>query len=179
MAKRKKKKVEPVIPCDYQFTRIDCLIGVAIFLISITIYLCTLAPTVTADDSGELIAASYTLGIAHPPGYPLWTLLAKLFTFIPIRNIGYRVNLMSAFFASLTVTTIYFLVPLMLPSASSLRRIARVSALAASLTFAFSSTFWSQAVITEVYTLNAFFVAITILLLLLWNQKKQEKYRFL
>ena len=52
--------------------------------VSLSVYLFTLAPTITFGDSGELATAAYTLGVAHPPGYPLWLILAKLFSFIPI-----------------------------------------------------------------------------------------------
>lgn len=89
--------------------RIKRYMGLLVFLISFTVYLMTLAPTVYVGDSGELIAASYTLGIPHPPGYPLFTILGKIFiTFIPIGSIAYRVNLLSAFFASSTVLLLYF-----------------------------------------------------------------------
>lgn len=84
------------------------LLGLLVFLISFTVYLLTLCPTVYVGDSGELIAAAYTLGIPHPPGYPLFTILGKIFiTLIPIGSIAYRVNLLSAFFASATVTMLY------------------------------------------------------------------------
>ena len=75
--------------------------------VSFLVYVRTLCPTVYVGDSGELISAAYTLGIAHPPGYPLYCLLGKLFTFLPFGNIAYRVNLLSAFFASLTVGMVY------------------------------------------------------------------------
>ncbi len=81
-----------------------------LFFISFVVYLKTLCPTVYVGDSGELIAAVYTLGIAHPPGYPLYCLLGKLFTFLPFGSIAFRVNLMSAFFASLTIVLVYLVV---------------------------------------------------------------------
>ena len=74
-------------------------------------YLFSLHPTVSAGDSGELITAAYTLGIAHPPGYPLWTILGKIFTIIiPFGNIAYRVNLMSAFIGACTCAIFNFIV---------------------------------------------------------------------
>jgi hypothetical protein len=71
------------------------------------VYVLTLAPTVTAEDSGELITAACTLGVAHPPGYPLWCLLGKAFTFCRIAGPAWRLNLMSAVFAALTVSLAY------------------------------------------------------------------------
>jgi len=58
--------------------------GFGVFLI----YLRTLAPSVVGGDTGELITVAYKMGVAHPPGYPLFTLLAKLFTFIPFGTIA-------------------------------------------------------------------------------------------
>ena len=75
----------------------------ALFVVLATfwVYVKTLAPTVSFFDSGELISAAYTLGVAHPPGYPLYVLLGWLFSKLPIGNIAYRINRMSAFFASI------------------------------------------------------------------------------
>lgn len=143
------------------------LFCLAAFLIPFLVYLRTLCPTVFTGDSGELIAASYTLGIPHPPGYPLYCLLGKLFTFFPFGNIAYRVNLLSAFFASLTVGFLYLVI----------LRLGRrpFIAWASSLLFAFSRDFWSEATSAEVYTLNTFFFALLLYLLLLWEEKKDRK----
>ena len=56
------------------------------------VYLITLAPTVTSEDSGELIAAAYTWGVAHPPGYPLWCIIARLFCLLPSSYSRFRKN---------------------------------------------------------------------------------------
>ena len=71
------------------------------------LYLLTLCPTVYWDDAGELIAACYTLGIPHPPGHPLYAILGKLFTLLPMGTIAWRVNLMSAFFGALSCLLVY------------------------------------------------------------------------
>lgn len=135
-----------------------CLYAVA----SLAVYVWTLGPTVTGEDSGELIAAAYTLGIPHPPGYPTWTMLAHAFTWLPFGNVAWRVNLMSAVFAALTVAVTYLLArKLSLP---------RWASTAAAMAFAFSRELWEQAVIAEVYTLNAFFFAACVLLLFLWQE---------
>jgi len=134
------------------------VIGLSLFILIFVVYLSTLSPIVGEADSFEFQVVSYTLGIAHPSGYPLYILLGKLFTLLPIGNIAYRVNLISPLFASLAVVCVYL-------SLLCLTQHRAVSLLAA-LTFAFSRTFWSQAVIAEVYTLNAFFVALMLYLLL-------------
>jgi hypothetical protein len=136
----------------------DAGLSSGLFVLTLLVYLSTLSPTVGEADSFEFQVVSYTLGIAHPTGYPLYILLGKLFTLLPIGNVAYRVNLISPLFAGLAAVCLYLcLVHLTCHRAASLL---------ATLTFAFSRTFWSQAVIAEVYTLNAFFVALMFYLLL-------------
>ena len=71
------------------------------------VYLTTLAPTVMWYDMGEFATASATLGIAHNTGYPLLILLGKAFTFLPVGDTAYRVNLMSAVFTALAVALVF------------------------------------------------------------------------
>ena len=76
----------------------------ALFIVSIAVYIKTLAPSVWFIDSGELSAVASTLGIAHPTGYPLFTLIGHLFSMLPVSSSQiYNLNLMSAFFCSLAV----------------------------------------------------------------------------
>ena len=79
--------------------RVAC--ALSIFIVSLVLYACTLAPTVTLVDSGELIVAARSLGVAHPPGFPLYVLLAHLATLVPLGNVAVRVNCASALFAAL------------------------------------------------------------------------------
>jgi len=162
-----------------------------ILLISFTVYLKTLSPTVSFFDSGELITAAYSLGVAHPPGYPLYTLVSWIFTFLPLGNIAYRVNLASACFASLTVTLVYYIL-LHLLHHEIIRYGSRgveeygeglvcpVISLFGALAFAFSPTLWAQAVRAEVYSLNAFFVALLLWISLKWkSQSPQDRQKWL
>ena len=107
-----------------------------------TVYVATLAPSLTFEnsgtDGGDLIAAAWTLGVPHPPGYPTYTLLAWLATRLPVGTIAYRVNLFSALSAALAVGLLF-------RSAQSLLRNQRHRLLlsaAAALTLAFSPLFW-------------------------------------
>ena len=77
--------------------------------ISFLVYFFTLAPTVTLEDSGELAVAADWLGVPHPPGYPIWTMICWLFTkvfaFVTFRgqpNPAWSVGLVSAVFGALT-----------------------------------------------------------------------------
>jgi MFS family permease len=179
------------VPSPSKGRRLTVGVFVSLFLFSLSTYLATLAPSITwrhdGADGGDLITAAYTLGIPHPTGYPLYVLLARLFTFLPWGDIAYRVNLMSAFFAAATVPLVYLASsnllaprmetdqgPVLSGACSEPRQRAEgwndrigapVASVTAALAFAFSPVFWSQAVIAEVYTLNAFFVALVIYLL--------------
>ena len=130
-------------------------------LVAFAVYLRTLAPTVMWYDMGEFATAAYVLGIAHNTGYPLYILLGKLFTFLPVGDIAYRVNLMSAFFAAVTVLLMYLMVYRLTQR--------RGPALLSALTLAFTSTLWSNATWAESYDLNAFLTLLIIDLMLLWR----------
>lgn len=96
-----------------------------VFSLALALYSLTLAPTVTLVDSGELIAAAYTLGVAHPPGFPLYTLLAHLATLVPLGSIAERVNFASAIAAALASLMMAMIVSellLSIPRASRLGR---------------------------------------------------------
>ena len=80
-----------------------------IFLTTLGVYLRTMAPTVYNLDSAELATGAYTLAIVHPPGYPTYLLVGKLFTWLPVGDVGYRLNLMSGTFGALTVTCVYLI----------------------------------------------------------------------
>lgn len=128
------------------------------------VYLSTICPTVYVGDSGEFTAAAFCLGIPHNSGYPLYSLLGKLFCFIPLGHIGFRLNLMSTFFAVLTVWLVYSFI---LKITSS-----QVSAFVGAFVLAFTPILWSQTVSAEIYTLHTFFVALLIRLLLWWDEKR-------
>jgi 4-amino-4-deoxy-L-arabinose transferase-like glycosyltransferase len=141
------------------------------------LYVRTLAPTVLGFeppdvfDSAMLQAAVYVLGIGHPTGYPTYMMLTHLFTYLPVGDVAYRVNLASAVYGVAAVTVIYTI---------GLRLSGRVVAAAAgALAFGVSETFWSQATIAEVYTLNVLFISLIILVLLLWRESGRDRYLLL
>ena len=156
------------------------------FAVSFSVYLFTLAPTITFGDSGELVTAAYTLGNAHPPGYPLWLLLAKFFSFMPIGEVAYRLNLMSALLDAIAIGVLALVISRTIPmvcarvisheafeSPAAGLVVGSASATAA-LILAFSSTFWHQSVIAEVYALNNLFVCLILLLLVLWAENPEK-----
>src|SRR5262245_37911583 len=90
--------------------RFDSAFASLLFIASLVLYVRTLAPSLLFDDSAEFQTIAYTLGIGHPTGYPIYVLLAKLFTFLPVGDIAYRVNLFSAFCAALTVGVVFLMI---------------------------------------------------------------------
>lgn len=142
-------------------------------LVSFLVYLKTLAPSVSFIDAGELAAVACTLGIAHPTGYPLFTLLGSVFSKLPIATEEIvRLNIMAAFFCAFGVFFFTLLVHNCItvvfgPDGRKLgyrsRESFKVGSLVASggsgLLLAFSETYWSLAVAIEVYALHAFFLA--------------------
>ncbi|MBU1599300.1 DUF2723 domain-containing protein, partial [bacterium] len=169
-------KDEPIRP--EPFGKIDYLCGLLVLFVSFGVYLYTLTPTVGFHDSGDMITASWVLGLPHPTGYPLYTLLGKLFCIIiPIGNIAYRMNMESALFASLAVMMTYFITLKLISFQFAIRnsQFAIISSIVASLILAFSPTFWEQAVIAEKYTLNAFFFTLLIFILLKWQESIRDQ----
>ena len=73
----------------------------SVFLAALLLYVRTLAPTVTLVDSGELIVAASCAGVPHPPGFPLWVVLANLAAHVPLGSVAVRVNFASALCAAL------------------------------------------------------------------------------
>ncbi|MFH1823955.1 MAG: DUF2723 domain-containing protein [Candidatus Firestonebacteria bacterium] len=143
------------------------LIYVILFIISLFVYLLTICPTIYVGDSGEIISAAYHLGIPHPPGYPLFCMIGKLFSYIPLGTIALRVNLVSAFFGSLTILVL-FLTLLAFSISSHIKWNATLVAFSTSLLLAFSKTYWAQCVQAKggIYTLNTFFIILILYLLL-------------
>jgi len=130
-------------------------------------YALTLSPTVAwvnlGEDSGDLLAASATLGIPHPTGYPLFVLLGRLATFLPLGTIAFRINLVSAVAAAASVYFVVRLACALAPEAA--RLLGALGAAACALLYASSRGAWSQSVLSEVYTLNAAFLSVVLWLL--------------
>jgi hypothetical protein len=141
----------------------------AIGLIVLTLYLITLGDHVGQADTFEFQVVAPELGIAHPTGYPLFIGVGKLFSLLPINSLAWRVNLSSAILAAIAVWLIYRTIVLLTSD--------RLSAALAAIALAASPVFWSQAVVAEVYALNALFVAAIMLLLinLLHAQFRSQK----
>jgi hypothetical protein len=113
------------------------------------------------SDGGDLIAAVATGGVAHPSGYPLYLLLARLFQFLPVGTVAFRTNLLSAIATVSASVLVYLLVR---DSLSNQKETKHWTAALAACAFGLAPLVWSQAVITEVYGLQAFLLALVLYL---------------
>jgi Flp pilus assembly protein TadD len=173
-APRKRRLIQPVV-----------LGGALVVILTQVIYLGTLTLTCPFWDSGEFIATSYILGIPHPPGTPLYVLIGRLFTLIPIGMVATRVNYLSAFGSTLAALFTYLVAirffrrwfgPAGDPEGDRVREepwlgwLAVAVGLVAAFFTAFGRTFWENAVEAEVYALSCFVMVFTVWLTLKWAE---------
>jgi hypothetical protein len=153
------------------------LLGAAVAVLVGILYVGTLAPTVLPYgvpdtlDSPMLQTEVTVLGVGHPTGYPTYMMLTHLFTYLPVGDPAYRVNLASAIYGIAAVLVVYL---------AGLRLARRaVAAAVGALAFGLSGAFWSQAVIAEVYTFEALLIALVIFVLLVWRDRRDGRYLLL
>jgi len=132
--------------------RSDRLHAVLVACALFALYALTASHSVGLEDDGLFILASYFLGVAHPPGYPLFTLIGHLFSQLPVGSVAYRVHLASALFGALSGAAVWL--------CARQLGLARLPAWLAAFVLGLSPVFWSQSIIAEVYTLNTFFFLI-------------------
>jgi hypothetical protein len=133
------------------------------FLIPFAIYIKTLAPTIYNLDSAELTTVAATLGLTRSTGYPLYILIGHIWSKIPIGDVGYRLNLFSAFCGAMTISISWVI----------LRRwsVNPYAAFGALGVLACAPFFWVLSLTAEVYTLQTALMSGLILLLDVWFEK--------
>ncbi len=127
------------------------VLGVVVLLI----YVLTLYPSVAGGDSGELVSAAWTFGVPHPPGYPLFALMARAFAAIPVGEVAWRMNLLAAACGAAAVAV--------LAAAVALGSGNRWAGVFAGGVFAFAPTAWEYAAGAEVFALNDLLAALLLL----------------
>jgi hypothetical protein len=128
------------------------LVALALFVL----YAATSPRSVALEDDSLFVLSSYFLGIEHPPGYPLFTLIGHLFTYLPFGSVAYRVHLASALFGALSGAAAWLCARFLIQG--------RLPAYVAAFGLGLSPVFWSQSLIAEVYTLNTFFFLVLVYL---------------
>lgn len=150
------------------------------FVLPFGLYLGCLAPSITFYDSGEFVTAIHFLGSAHSPGYPLFLLFAKPFTWLPLGNIAFRVNLATAVSAALACLAAYHLVIVLLRETCFCDEAGfsvfakKLAALCGAFAFAVSPRLWLQSNHDKPYPLLAFISAVMLLMLMRWREAHQE-----
>jgi hypothetical protein len=165
------------------YKKIHRLAALFTFLVTLAMYLRTLADTVSFWDCGEFISCSYILGIPHPPGAPFYLLLGRLFSLLPISSdIAVRVNIVSAISSALTIMLTYLIIVLLIkqwrgePKSTEDSFVLTVSGVLGALAFAFTDTFWFNGVEAEVYAISMLFTAAIVWLILVWLEKSNDVY---
>ena len=149
------------------------------FFLPFAIYGLTLSPSVAGGDSAELINVAAALGVAHPPGYPLHTLLGHLFSLLPFSQVAQSVNLLSAFCSALASLFLYLAVK------NSIKEAWRGlwAGYLAVVFFALSPWVWTYSTVAEVFPLNNLLLALTLYLFSLFQNTedpaKQQRLMWL
>ncbi len=163
----------------YDHERTNRIIGWALAGFTMLMYLLTTAPVVAFWDNGEFIAVGYTLGVGHPPGSPVYTLLSRLFALLPFSNVARAVNFESTVAAAFAIAFLYFAIAKMAKRWEG--KVASfdeglptyVAGVTACIFAAFSFSFWENALEAEVYASNMLVMAGTLWLLLRWSEARE------
>ncbi|MBW1298820.1 protein O-mannosyl-transferase family [Aquimarina litoralis] len=162
------------------FKKLNLILGWMVFMISLLVYINTVEPTNSFWDVGEYIATSSKLQIGHPPGAPLFQMIgafASTFAADP-KQIAYTLNITSALASAFTILFMFWSITMLLKDLAV--RTARLtkntaitilgSAITGSLGFAFTDSFWFNAVEAEVYAMATLILSIMFYLGLLWQR---------
>ena len=168
------------------FKRWNNLVGWAVFAVAAFVYLKTMEPVASLWDCSEFIATSYKLEVGHPPGAPLFMMLARIATLFAFGNpdyVGIAVNAMNAFASAFCILFLFWTIThlgrrLVTRNGGELTEPATWAILGAglvgALAYTFTDTFWFSAVEGEVYALSSMFTALVVWLMLKWEDHADE-----
>ncbi|MBO4818209.1 MAG: DUF2723 domain-containing protein [Bacteroidales bacterium] len=161
----------------------NIITSLAVFVVAAVTYISTIEPTASFWDCGEFIASSYKLEVGHPPGNPVFQLIARFFTmFTDASGAAVAVNVMSALCSALTIYFLYLTIVFFakrltgkkdgytLPEALAIFGSGAVGALA----YCFSDTFWFSAVEGEVYAMSSLFTAMVFWAMTKWYEQADQ-----
>lgn len=166
---------------------VNNLAGWATFLLSAVVYILTTEPSASFWDCGEFILSAYKMEVGHPPGAPLFMMIANLFTqfaFGNTANVAVMVNVMSALAAAATIMFLFWTITHIArrmivgrkgePSVG--QTVAIIGAgLVGALAYTFTDTFWFSAVEAEVYALSSLMTAVVVWAILKWEEVADQK----
>lgn len=150
-------------------------------MLSFVVYGMTMADSVSFWDCGEFAACSYTLSVPHPPGSPLFLVIGRVFSMLPISaDIAVRVTWASVLVSALANLLLFLIIVRLIRHLRGLEQtaldkiIVYGSAMVGSLTLAFSYSMWFNAVESEVYAMSQFLTHLVVWLILVWHEKADE-----
>ncbi|HNP98385.1 MAG TPA: DUF2723 domain-containing protein [Bacteroidia bacterium] len=169
------------------YQRTNNLVGWITFLIATFVYISTIEPTGSFWDCGEFIATAHKLEVGHPPGAPLFLMLARIFILFGgdnVRMFPIAVNILSALMSSFTILFLFWTITALAKKivigkaeASADKIIAVMGAgLVGALAYTFTDSFWFSAVEGEVYASSSFFTAIVFWAIFKWENHSEEPH---
>ncbi|MFO7827648.1 MAG: DUF2723 domain-containing protein [Bacteroidales bacterium] len=169
------------------FKTINRISGWVIFLIAAIVYLLTIEPTTSFWDCGEFIASAYKLEVGHPPGAPIFMIVARFFSLFAggdVTNVAKMVNAMSGLASAFTILFLFWsithLARKMFADPENLKPAQLIAVIGSgavgALAYTFSDTFWFSAVEGEVYAMSSLFTAFVFWAILKWENIAHEKY---
>ncbi len=167
------------------FKSVNNILGWLMFIAATTVFMLTVEPTASFWDAGERLATSFKLQIAHPPGAPLYQMLARMFSLLAlgdVSRVAFWINSMSAVAGGLSVMFLFWTVSMLghrvlkvIPDASSAKTWGVWgAAIVGGLTLTFSDSFWFTAVEAEVYITSLFLTAFVFWSILKWEASEHE-----
>jgi hypothetical protein len=165
------------------FQRANIILGWFMFMAATAVYMMTLEPTMPFWDCGEFIASAYKLEVGHPPGAPLFMLIARLFSaFVGVENVPYAINSLSAVSSGATIMFLFWTITHLAKKmvdkdgdqSDNKNLIIFAAGLIGGFAYAFSDTFWFSAVEGEVYAMSSLFTAVVFWAILKWENEADE-----
>ncbi len=170
------------------FKRWNNLVGWAVFAVAAVVYLLTMEPVSSLWDCSEFIATSYKLEVGHPPGAPLFMMLARLATLFTFGNpeyVGMAVNAMNSIASAFCILFLFWTITHLARrlvtrdgrelSAANVWAVLGAGAVGA-LAYTFTDTFWFSAIEGEVYALSSMFTALVVWLMLKWEEEADQPH---
>ncbi|MFA9219743.1 MAG: protein O-mannosyl-transferase family [Sediminibacterium sp.] len=165
------------------FQRANIILGWFMFMAATAVYMMTLEPTMPFWDCGEFIASAYKLEVGHPPGAPLFMLIARLFSaFVGVENVPFAINSLSAVSSGATIMFLFWTITHLAKKmvdkdgdqSDNKNLIIFAAGLIGAFAYTFSDTFWFSAVEGEVYAMSSLFTAVVFWAILKWESEADE-----
>lgn len=169
------------------FQKANNITGWIVFAIALITYWLTFEETASYWDCGEFIAVSYKLEVSHPPGAPLFMLVARIFSFLAMGDktmVAYWINALSVVGGAFTILFLFWSITLLGRKVYGYKRLSEVdedktwvlmgAGVVGALAYTFSDSFWFSAVEAEVYSMSSFFTALVVWMVLKWDVIEDE-----